>query len=126
VKAMTVTLKCCKDGDKYDCKVEAKWIGGSIAVHRPLKDGKLGLTEKIKCYWAITHLETGFSCGLLNRSVYEVIKLAKAWDKAFSEIHSPEDVKDWVLAPEWKLQCNGISPICDPYTLPGIIQRYAN
>ena len=126
MKAMTVTLKCCKDGDKYDCKVEAKWIGGSIAVHRPLKDGKLGLTEKIKCYWAITHLETGFSCGLLNRSVYEVIKLAKAWDKAFSEIHSPEDVKDWVLAPEWKLQCNGISPICDPHTLPGIIQRYAN
>lgn len=126
MKAMTVTLKCNKDGDKYDCKVEAKWVGRSIAVHRPLKDGKLGLTEKSKCYWAITHLETGFSCGHFNRSVYEVIKLAEAWDKAFSEIHSPEDVKDWALAPEWKLQCNGSSPICDPYTVPGIIQRYAN
>lgn len=122
----TVTLKCYKDGEKYDCNVETKWIGRALAVHRPLKDGRLGIVQKSKCYWAITHLETGFSCGHLNKSVHEVIKLAKAWDEAFSEIHSPEDINDWNLKPEWILQYNGSSPICNPYTLPGIIKRYAN
>ena len=122
----TVTLKCYKDGEKYDCNVETKWIGRALAVHRPLKDGRLGIVQKSKCYWAITHLETGFSCGHLNKSVHEVVKLAKAWDKAFSEIHSPEDIYDWSLKPEWMLQCNGRSPICDPYTVAGITKRYAN
>lgn len=111
-------------GSERGYEVKTKWVGKALAVHRPLKNSQTGETYKIRCYWAITHIETGFSAAVLSRPLTEVLELAKTWDHAFTEIHAPEDTKEWELKDEWRYQSSGSSPICDPYSLEGVAQRY--
>lgn len=120
----TINIKATSSGAEYVCSVPVKWLGKALAIHRPIKDCKTNETHTKDCYWTITHLETCFSAAVLNRPIQDVIKLAKAWDEVFSDIHSPEDVKDWEWRAEWLHQSHGSSPICNPRSFDNVKQRY--
>ena len=121
--ANTIQIKLNRQDDSKWKEVPTKWKGNALAVHRPVVDGEL---SNEKCYWTITHIETGISAATLNAPINFVRELSVAWDNAFSSIHKQEDVKDWPYTQEWRDQSNGLSPIVAPDSVEAIINRYAN
>ena len=119
----TIQIKLNRQDDSKWKEVPTKWKGKALAVHRPVVDGKL---SNEKCYWTITHIETGISAATLFAPIDFVRKLSAAWDNAFSSIHKQEDVKDWRYTQEWRDQSNGLSPIAAPDSVEAIINRYTN
>jgi hypothetical protein len=87
------------------CKVPAKWIGEALAVHRPIV-GFGGKLSKDRCWWNITHIESGLTAGRFQGPMRDAIKLAKAWDLTFrDELSGPEpDAKGWARKDQWTRQ----------------------
>ena len=119
-----INIKAASSGIEYSCSVPAKWLGKALAVHRPVKDCKTNEIHTKPCYWTITHLETGYAAAIIYKPIQDAVKLAKAWDDAFTDIHSPEDIKEWEWRTEWQYQLNGSSPIRDPRSFENVAQRY--
>lgn len=122
--ANTINIKATSSGVEYHCSVPAKWLGKALAIHRPIKDCKTNEIHTKPCYWTITHLETGYAAAVVHKPIQDALKLAKAWDDAFTDIHSPTEAKDWEWRTEWLYQLNGSSPVRDPRTFESVTQRY--
>lgn len=123
--AHTISVRSQSSGAEYANEVPTKWCGKALAVHRPIRDCKTNETSKLSCFWTITHLETGLAAASLHWPLHDVIKLAKAWDEAFTAIHDPEETRTWPWITEWRYQINRSSPISNPLTLQNVVTRYA-
>ena len=73
-----VIIKTCEG----TLTVPAKWIGEALAVHRPIV-GFGGKLSKEKCWWTITHIESGLTAWKFEGPMRKAIELAKAWDLTF-------------------------------------------
>ena len=109
------------------CKVPAKWIGEALAVHRPVV-GFGGKLSKEKCWWTITHIESGLTAGKFKGPMRKAIELAKAWDLTFrDELSGPEpDAKGWARKDQWTRQVNQLEPIATPDSFEAIVQNYTS
>lgn len=107
-------------------KVPAKWAGEALAVHRPVV-GFNKLSDK-RCWWTITHLESGLAAGFFDGSVYKAIELAKAWDKQFKKDLPGDEpnAKEWELKDQWRQQLLGLKPVCPPDSAEFVIDTYIN
>jgi len=109
------------------CKVPAKWVGEALAVHRPIV-GFGGQLSKEKCWWNITHIESGLTAGKFGGPMRKAIELAKAWDLVFrDELPGPEpDAGSWDRKDQWRRQVHQLEPICTPDSFEGIINHYTS
>ena len=105
-------------------KVPAKWAGDALAVHRPVV-GFNKLSDK-RCWWTITHIESGMAAGSFEGSIHKAVKLAKAWDSAFKRDLPGEEpnASEWELKDQWRQQVNQLKPICSPDTAEFVINTY--
>ena len=106
-------------------EIPVKWKGIALAVHRPPVKGGL---SKTRCWWTITHIESGLAAGIYDGPLHEAIALAKAWDLTFSEeLKGPNpDAKNWARKDKWKAQLNKWEPIVSPQTIEAILREYGN
>ena len=109
------------------CKVPAKWIGEALAVHRPIV-GFCGKLSKDRCWWNITHIESGLTAGRFQGPMRDAIKLAKAWDLTFrDELPGPEpDAFGWARKDQWSRQLKQYEPIATPDSFEAIVQNYTS
>lgn len=105
-------------------KVPAKYVGEALAVHRPVV-GFNQLSKQPK-RWTITHLDSGLAAGWYDGTMYDAIKLAKAWDPAFRDELPGTDplAKEWVRKDQWKRQLNGYEPIAAPDSFEAVVADY--
>ena len=118
-----VTIKTCEG----TFTVPAKWIGEALAVHRPIV-GFGGKLSKDRCWWNITHIESGLTAGRFQGPMRKAIELAKAWDITFrDELSGPEpDAKGWARKDQWTRQVNQLEPIATPDSFEAIVQNYTS
>ena len=118
-----VTIKTCEG----TFTVPAKWIGEALAVHRPVVGfgGKLSIE---KCWWTITHIESGLTAGKFEGPMRKAIELAKAWDLTFrDELSGPKpDARGWARKDQWTRQVNQLEPIATPDSFEAIVQNYTS
>lgn len=108
-------------------KVPTKWMGKALAVHRPIV-GFGGKLSKDRCWWNITHIESGLTAGRFQGPMRKAIELAKAWDLVFrDELPGTEpDAKSWERKEEWNRQVHQLVPICTPDSFEAIINHYTS
>ena len=109
------------------CKVPAKWMGEALAVHRPV----IGYGSKLstrKCWWTITHIESGLTAGSFEGPMRKAIELAKAWDLVFrDELPGPKpEASLWERKDQWRRQVHQLEPINTPDSFEAIINHYTS
>lgn len=91
----TLTIRCAES----DRTVPTVWLGSSLAVHRPIINGKL---SKAPRHWAITHKASGLAaCRSFDGSKQSAVALARLWDACFSAIPANGSINDWPYAKQW-------------------------
>ena len=88
--------RVCK-GDGTEFSAPAAWLGQTLAVHPPLRDGAFDVQRG---RWSITHRESGMAAAHLNCSKRDAIALARQWDDRFSTI-DPTDARSWPWRVKW-------------------------
>ena len=79
--------------------VPAKWIGQTLAVHRPLIKGELARKG-----WAITAHTLGLAAAGsrgIDAKLSAVLALAKAWDARFADLSCAADGRAWRWQRTW-------------------------
>ena len=108
-------------------KVPTKWMGEALAVHRPIV-GFGGKLSKDRCWWTITHIESGLTAARFQGPMRKAIELAKAWDLVFrDELPGPKpDANSWERKEDWNSQVHQLKPICTPDSFEAIINHYTS
>jgi len=91
----TITIRCATS----DHTVATVWLGSSLAVHRPIIDGK---TSNIPKDWAISHLASGMAaCRRFSGSKSAAVALARLWDASFAAIPASGSLNGWPHSSQW-------------------------
>lgn len=104
--------------------VPAVWRGASLAVHRPIIDGKISTLPKD---WTITHIASGLAaCRRFNGTKSAAVSLARLWDASFQAIPASGSLKQWPHAKQWlndlAIVQNGTSQPAGPVELTPLQQ----
>lgn len=90
-----ITIRCATSNHT----VPTVWLGSSLAVHRPIIDGK---TSNLPKDWAISHLASGMAaCRRFSGSKSAAVALARLWDESFGKIPANGSLNGWPHSSEW-------------------------
>jgi hypothetical protein len=90
-----ITIRCATS----DHTVATVWLGSSLAVHRPIVDGR---TSNLPKDWAISHLASGMAaCRRFSGSKSAAVALARLWDESFGKIPASGSLNGWPHAAQW-------------------------
>jgi len=90
-----ITIRCATS----DHTVATVWLGSSLAVHRPIINGK---TSNLPKDWAITHTASGMAaCRRFSGSKSAAVALARLWDASFGKIPASGSLNGWPHAAQW-------------------------
>ena len=90
-----ITIRCATS----DPTVPTVWLGSSLAVHRPIVDGKISNLQK---NWAISHVASGMAaCRRFSGSKSAAVALARLWDASFGAIPASGSLNGWPHSSQW-------------------------
>ena len=109
----TVTL-ALPDGATIEAP--ARWRGRALAVHAPIRDGKVTASRGV---WVITGHVHGMMAGTFRGPLRDAIALARLWDDAFAAAlpetrASAPSLSRWEHAQQWLRQLSGDEPATGP------------
>lgn len=120
----TITL-ALPDGATMEAP--ARWRGRALAVHAPIRDGKVVTASR--GVWGITGYVHGLSAGIFRGPLRDAVKLARLWDDAFAAAlpewrSTAPSLANWPHVQQWARQLRRQEPPTGP-GLPDEIRERA-